>query len=270
METRLPENVLTCTQCGGELHPDEGQIFLTCPFCGSTVYIDKARVVFHWYLAPTLDEAKARGALSRWMAGNQTVKDLDRKASVTEVGFQYFPMWYFKQRLVNGREEIALMPGAATAVSEIVHLRLPAGDLRKYNQEVDPQAQPPTVPLEAAQSWLVAGQPGTGNEIIEQSLVHIPLFIAKYTYKGNLYTALVEGATGEVIANIYPAKAEAPYLAVGGLAALVYLCLALFPVIGGLSNGSEGALTGLGLCAAAGIIAAPVLFGLAAWVAAKV
>jgi hypothetical protein len=270
METRLPENVLTCTQCGGELHPDEGQIFLTCPFCNSTVYLDKARVVFHWYLAPTLDEAKARGALSRWMAGNQTVKDLDRKARVTEVTFQFFPMWYFKQRLANGREEVALMPGAATAVSEIVHLRLPAGDLRKYNQEVDLQAVPPTVPLKAALSWLSAGQPGPADEIIEQSLVHIPLFIIKYTYQGRLYTALVEGATGEVIANIFPAKAEAPYLVVGGLAALVFLCLALFPVIGGMANGSGGALAGFGLCATAGLIAAPILFGLAAWVAAKV
>ena len=270
METNPPENVLTCTQCGGELHPDEGQIFLTCPFCNSTVYIDKARVVFHWYLVPTLDEARARGALSRWMAGNQTVKDLDRKASVTEVVFQFFPMWYFKQRLGNGREEVSLMPGAATAVSEIVHLRLPAGDLRKYNQEVDLQAVTPTVPLQAALSWLGAGQPRKANEIIEQALVHIPLFVVKYTYQGKFYTALVEGATGEVIANIFPAKAEAPYQVVGGLAALVFLCLALFPVIGGLSNGSAGALAGFGLCATAGILLAPVLFALAAWVAAKV
>jgi hypothetical protein len=226
-------------------------------------------VVFHWYLAPTLDEAKARGALARWMAGNQTVKDLDRKANVTEVAFQYFPMWFFKRRGAGGREEIDLMPGAATAVSEIVHLRLPAGDLRKYNQDIDPQAMPPTVPLQAALSWLAAGGQ-TAGEIVEQSLVHIPLFIFRYTYQGKFFTALVEGATGEVIANIYPAKAEAPYLVVGGLAALVYLCLALFPVIGGIANGSAGAFAGLGLCVGAGIIAAPVLFALAAWVAAKI
>lgn len=270
MENKLPANVLTCTQCGGELHPDEGQIFLTCPFCSSTVYIDKARVVFHWYLAPTLDETKARGALARWMAGNQTVKDLDRKARIGEAAFQYFPMWYFKRRLSGGQEQIDLMPGAATAVSEIVHLRLPAGDLRKYNQDIDPQAVAPTVPLQAALEWLAAGQPAPVGEIAEQSLVHVPLYIFKYSYQGKAYTALVEGATGEVIANIYPAKAEAPYLAVGGLAALVYLCLALFPVVGGLADGSSGAAVGLGLCAAAGLVAAPVLFVLAAWVAAKI
>ena len=82
METNLPQNVLNCTQCGGELHPDEGQLFLVCPFCSSAVYLDKSRVVFHWYLAPTIDEGKAAAALRRWMAGNQTVKDLDEKAQI--------------------------------------------------------------------------------------------------------------------------------------------------------------------------------------------
>ncbi len=204
------------------------------------------------------------------MAGNQTVKDLDQKASITEVAFQFFPMWYFKRRQAGGREDIDLMPGAATAVSEIVHLRLPAGDLRKYNQDIDPQAVPPTVPLQAALSWLNTEQHAPAAEIVEQSLVHIPLYIFKYTFQGKFYTALVEGGTGEVFANIYPAKAEAPYLVVGGLTALVYLCLALFPVVGGIANGSGGAAAGFGLCAGAGLVAAPVLFVLAAWVAAKI
>jgi hypothetical protein len=52
----IPEHQTLCTHCGGELHPDQGQIFLTCPYCSSTVYLDKSQVVFHWYMAPTLDE----------------------------------------------------------------------------------------------------------------------------------------------------------------------------------------------------------------------
>ena len=62
MNVPVPSSELRCTQCGGELHPDEGQIFLICPYCGAAVYLDKSRVVFHWYLASTLDEAKARAA----------------------------------------------------------------------------------------------------------------------------------------------------------------------------------------------------------------
>ncbi len=90
MELHSPANVLNCTQCGGELHPDEGKIFLTCPYCSSTVYLDKSQVVFHWYLAPTLDEAKGRASLARWVSGNQTVKDLDKKSRLVGSSFEYF------------------------------------------------------------------------------------------------------------------------------------------------------------------------------------
>jgi hypothetical protein len=51
---------------------------------------------------------------------------------------------------------------------------------------------------------------------------------------------------------------------------MVFLCLALFPVVGGIVDGGGGAGIGLALCAGLGILAAPILFGLAAWVAAKI
>ncbi len=95
---------LNCTQCGGALHPDEGQIFLTCPYCGATVYLDPAQVVFHWYLAPTLNPQQAGGELYRWMSGSQTVKDLDKKAQVVGQSFEYFPLWYFLIRQDNRRK----------------------------------------------------------------------------------------------------------------------------------------------------------------------
>ena len=50
----LPNTEVHCAQCGGVLHPDEGQIFLTCPYCSSSVYLDKSKVVFHWSLACTV------------------------------------------------------------------------------------------------------------------------------------------------------------------------------------------------------------------------
>ncbi len=115
---------LNCTQCGGELNPDEGQIFLTCPFCSSTVYVDKTRVVFHWSVAPTLDEQQAVAALYRWMSGSQTVKDLDKKAKVEGQLFEYFPLWYFKWK-DNGKEVELLRPAAATSVSRAFHAQDP-------------------------------------------------------------------------------------------------------------------------------------------------
>jgi hypothetical protein len=72
MESDIPESQVFCTQCGGELHPDEGQSFLTCPFCGQLCPDNLGGVS----LVPGPRWMKPRRACSRWMAGNQTVKDL--------------------------------------------------------------------------------------------------------------------------------------------------------------------------------------------------
>jgi predicted RNA-binding Zn-ribbon protein involved in translation (DUF1610 family) len=267
MENNSPATQLTCTQCGGELHPEEGQVFLTCPYCSAAVYVDKSKVVFHWFLAPTLNDDQARGALARWMAGNQTVKDLDKKSTLAGQSFEYFPVWYLKYRQ-QGREVIALEPAAAISITELRSLNLPAGDLRKYDGSIDPQAVAPTVPLEAAQSWL---KERSGEvEVLETSLVHIPLHMMKYIYRNAPYTAVVEAGSGKVLANIYPAKAEAPYFTAAAVTAIVYLCLATFPLIGRATAGSAGMGTGVLLMLGLGLLAAPFLFALAAWIAAKV
>jgi hypothetical protein len=262
-----PATVLTCTQCGGELHPDEGQIFLTCPYCGTTVYIDKAQVVFHWSLTPTLTQEQAQAALYRWMSGSSTVKDLDKKAEVISHGFSYFPLWYFRLA-EGGRERAAVEPAAATSITELRSLALPAGDLQRYRPELDAQSEKPTVPLAAARAWL--DQDHAGAEVRESSLVHIPIYIFKYNYFDQTYTAVVEAATGSVQANIFPAKAEGPYLLAGGVTALVFLCLALIPVVGAMMEDDGGALAGFGIAALLALIAAPFLFALAVWVASKV
>jgi hypothetical protein len=269
MESVLPDQTINCSQCGGELHPDEGQIFLVCPYCSATVYIDKTKVVFHWFLATTLDQEKAQAALMRWMAGNQTVKDLDRKATITSTSFEYFPMWYFKRRDPAGWENILLTPAAATSVTEINNLKLPAGDLRKYDGSIDTQAHSPTVPLQAAFGWLAEDKIPQA-EIVEQSLVHIPLYTFKYNYRGNVYTAIIEGGTGEVFANIYPAKAETPYRTIGLITAAVFLCLAIVPLAMSVGRGWEGTGLGLLVCAGLGVVFVPILMGIAAYIAAKV
>jgi hypothetical protein len=260
-------SVLNCTQCGGELHPDEGQIFLVCPYCSATVYLDKARVVFHWYVAPTQDANQARSALFRWMSGSQTVKDLDKKSQVVGQDFRYFPLWYLVWS--DGKiEQTGLQPAAATSINELGQMKLPAGDLRKYESGLDAQSEPPTVPLETAVGWF--RQKYGSVEVRETALVHVPIYVFKYNYHGQVYTAVVDAANGTVLASLYPAKAEVPYLLVGAVTALIYLCLALFPIFGVISGGDDGGGIGLVLCAGVGIVAAPILMGWAMWVASKV
>jgi hypothetical protein len=97
------------------------------------------------------------------------------------------------------------------------------------------------------------------------------LYTFKYTFQGHSYTAIVEAGTGGVYANIFPAKAEAPYLLAGGLTAAVFLCLALAPLIAGGMDGSiDGAGIGLLICSGVAVLVSPALFALAVWVAAKI
>ena len=257
-------STLSCTQCGGELHPDEGQLFITCPYCSSTVYLDKSRVVFHWVLAPTLNEQQAAASLARWMAGNATVKDLDKKSKILGQVFQYFPVWYFKTKK-GDKEQVYLEPAAATSVTELRSLNLPAGDLKKYDDGLVGQSIEPTVPLPAAQAWLAEKQVNL-QQISESALVHIPIYTFKYGFKNKMYTAVVEAATGRTLANIFPAKAEAPYMAVGCATALTFLCLAVILAVSMGNDSMFGAL----LCVGGGVFAAAILFGIASWVASKV
>jgi DNA-directed RNA polymerase subunit RPC12/RpoP len=260
-----PSTAFHCSQCGGELYPDEGQIFVTCPYCSSTVYLDKSRVVFHWYIAPTLNAGQAQEALNRWMAGNQTVKDLDQKSLVTAQEFSYFPVWYFREK--DGTKDlIRLEPAAATSVTELRTISLPAGDLRRYEEAVESQAVAPTVPLETAETWLA--QAGAATQIAETALVHIPIYTFKYDYNGQPFTAVVEAATGRTLANLFPAKAETPYVLVGVVSAAIFLCLAGI-LAAGFFDARSLPYTLL-TCVCGGTLAVAAISAIATWVASKV
>ena len=229
----LPSTEVHCAQCSGVLHPEAGQVFLTCPYCASAVYVDKSQVVFHFSLGCTVTPEAAAANLRRWMAGNQTVKDLDRKARVVGSTFQYFPVWYCKAR-ANGRESVYLEPAAATSVSELKALAIAAGDLQKYDPMLDAQAVAPTVPFSAMVQWL-DNRSVRREQLAEASLVHLPIYLFKYEFGGQTYTALVEGSSGKVLANLFPPKAETPYLAVAIFATLGFLLLEL-PAAGRLRH----------------------------------
>jgi hypothetical protein len=264
----LPNTEVHCAQCGGVLRPEAGQVFLTCPYCSSAVYVDKSQVVFHYSLGCTVTPEAAAANLRRWMAGNQTVKDLDRKARVVSSAFQYFPVWYCKAR-ANGREAVYLEPAAATSISEIKSMAIAAGDLQKYDPTLDAQAVAPTVPFTAMVQWL-DNRSVRREQLAEAALVHLPLYVFKYEFGGQSFTAVVEGASGKVFANLFPPKAETPYLAVAAVATLGFLVLSCLPLAGYALAEGTGALVGVLAYLVAGAAFAAIVFAIAAYVSAKV
>ena len=226
MTDQVAATSINCRQCAAPLAVEQGQPFVTCRFCGATNFVDKSRAVFHYLVRPTVREDGARAALNRWMAGNATVKDLDRKATVESVSFEYFPMWL--ARAVVGRDErVLLKPAAALSVSELEYLNIPPSDLVPFEANVDGAIVSPSVPFETMQQWLIDDQHVAPQSIREAALVHVPVYVCKYDFNKRRYTAIVDAATSKVFANIYPAKWEVPYVSIGVAAFMAFFVLAL-------------------------------------------
>lgn len=268
MSDFVATNVL-CYQCGGLLAIETGSQFVTCSFCQATNFVDKGRAVFHYVVRATVNEESAVAALRRWMAGNATVKDLDKKAQIARPVFELFPMWLIRVKR-EGQEKVLLQPAAALSVSELKQMTIPASDLEPYHTAADEVAVKPTVPYETMVRWLADEQQIPAGAIQESALVHLPIYHCHYQFNGQQYTAVVDGASSQLFANIFPAKAEAPYRTLGVIAFLAYFCLALLPLIGYFSGQAAG--LGIGVVAyfcLAALLAVPI-FGAALYISAKV
>ncbi|MGB3562663.1 MAG: hypothetical protein WBC09_06340, partial [Thermoanaerobaculia bacterium] len=93
---------IQCPQCGGESPLPTGQQLLRCPFCSGTLFVDRSAVVSHYSLPTLFDGDEAAAALRRWMAGNETVKGLDRRSQAQNIEPLTFPMWLFRARTEGG------------------------------------------------------------------------------------------------------------------------------------------------------------------------
>jgi len=203
---------IQCTQCGGTVNLQEGEKFAICAFCQSALYLDRSKVVFHFVLIPTVTREDAEGKLRRWMAGNETVKDLDVHSVVETAELVYFPMWRFLVNEQDGDQEYS-QPASSTSIADIKSIPLSGGDL-KFFAPKDFEGitlKEPDVLLEAALQWLQTQQSISKEKVKETNLIHIPFFLFRYQFGGQSYQAIVDAVSGRVLASVFPAKAELPF-----------------------------------------------------------
>jgi len=221
---------LRCPQCGGENELPSGVRLIACAFCGAALFVDRSGLVSHYRLPRLLDREQAERALRRWMAGNETVKDLDAKAELVALEAVSFPVWMFRRRAAGG-ESVVAEPAAPTPEPKMADLDVPAGRLEPYRSaEEGVETIAATVPLETARGWLSgalgAARGGSGEsaggQVLENALVHVPLWRAAYRFGGASWSALVEASTGRVLASVFPAKKEAPFWLVAGLGLVLF------------------------------------------------
>ncbi len=265
---RPPVQIL-CRQCSAPLPVEQGSTYVVCEFCGTTNVVEKGQTVFHYAVQATVDEAEAVAALRRWMAGNETIKGLDKDAQIDRPSFEYFPMWLVRRRR-QGQENIYLQPAAALAVSELKQLTVPAGDLTPYDEAIEDTAVKASVPYETMLGWLKEQHGVTPAEIQEVALVHVPIYHFTYAYKDRRYSAVVDAAASQVYYNIFPAKWEVPYRTLGAVAFITYLLAAFIPLIGYLVAGGSGLALAILIYVAVAVALAIPLFSAAAAVSKKV
>jgi hypothetical protein len=262
-----PQTEILCQQCTAVLPVEQGALIAVCEFCGATNAVDKSTAVLHYVVRDTLRDTDAAAALRRWMGGNATVKNLDKKATIQPPTFQLWPLWLVRAE-AKGAERVILKPAAPLSVLDMTRIIIPASDLEAYHYSA--HALEPTVPVNAVRSWLKADQQISESMIKEISLVHLPVYSFEYGYEGRPYTAVVEAAAGKVYADIYPSKQEVPYLAVGSIGCLLYFCAALIPAIGFTTGNLPGLGAGILIYLIAALIMAVPMFAIASYISAKI
>jgi hypothetical protein len=219
---------ITCTQCGGSVTAEPGNPFLICSYCSSALYLDKSRVVFHYVVSPTIGLEEAQGKLRRWMAGNETVKDLDRLATIQNEELTYFPMWRFVVGQNNGDQEFS-EPACSSSICDLRSLPLSGGSLQFFspNQFQGMPLKEPDILLDSAAQWLQSESGASKDLIKETNLIHVPFYSFQYQFSSNSYNAVVDGTTGRVLASVFPAKAELPFIGIAVFCAFVFFVLGL-------------------------------------------
>jgi hypothetical protein len=212
---------IRCTQCGASQEVAADARLIACQFCGTALVVEGEGVLFHEVMLPTVDEAAAKDHLRRFMAGDQTVAGLDREAAIGAPTLEYFPFWAFTLG-GDGGERVVLEPAAPSSLQGLQGLTLPAGSTRGMGAEVTGTAAvlDPEVPVATARQWLETRFPS--EHLRRTALYHVPLYRMTYAYRGRNYSAAVEAVSGRVLPADFPAKAEAPYLLVAGLALVVF------------------------------------------------
>lgn len=264
-----PDTQILCHQCAAVLPVEVGSQFVTCEFCGADNFVDKSGAVLHYAVRATINDKAAVAALRRWMGGNQTVKDLDKKANIAPPRFQLFPMWMVQVQ--QGEQvRVILEPAAALAVMDLTQMTIPAADLEPYDHALDADAVAPTVPYEAVLTWLADNHNVSAGAVKEASLVHLPIYVCKYTHDGRSYTAVVDAAAGQVFATVFPSKWEAPYFAIGSIGCVLYFLAALIPPFSLVVADLAGLGVGIIIYLIVAVLIAIPIFIIAAIISAKV
>lgn len=207
-----------CPKCGAPVEFEVKDKFVRCRYCSSDIYIDRTGAGFYYILPFAMDENTAIGTFRRWAGGSTKAKDLDKFAQITSMKRQWFPVYLFK-RDVNGVDQVFVEPAASTTLPGLHSLKVPAGDMRIFDQSFATNGVELLKPDIEMLPYLNQ-MPGKAKE---QALVYLPIFLLDYSFGGKTWHAVISATSGEVFTAEYPTRSSAVYqmVAVGGFVAFL-------------------------------------------------
>jgi len=99
---------LSCPSCGGALSIDEGAKLVNCGYCNALLAVSGEGGVFKTTFKNNVADQQATGVLKNWFSHGLKARDLQAKATITELYPIYLPFWRFYARAagwVCGYEE---------------------------------------------------------------------------------------------------------------------------------------------------------------------
>ena len=245
---------IKCPKCAAAVEFDPKDKFVQCTYCGSLIYIDRSGAGFYYAVPFLIDQNNAIGTFRRWASGPTKAKDLDRSAQVVGAKKEYFPVYLFK-REVNGVEQVQVEPAGSTTLPGLHSLKVPAGDMKVFDDKFDIGGAELIKPDIEMSSYLTS-LPGKPKE---QALVYFPIWSIDYVFEQKRYKAVVSATSGEVFAAEFPTRSSASYLTV-----------AIIGVVAFLAEGWLASRTGMfGLSIILMLVTVLAVFGIAYYVATR-
>jgi hypothetical protein len=218
-----------CNKCGARIELDTQMKSVACTYCGTRLYIDRSGALFCYILpfqtiVDTME--KANDLFRRWCAGPLLAKGAETGAQISLMKRAYFPVYMFK-RNIQSREAVFVEPAKSTLLPGMHMLKVPAGDIKIYDNSIstgDAEVIAPDIKMDSYLPQL-AGQP------IEQSLVYFPIWEIRYVFEGKNYSVVIDGSSGEVFVSEFPHRVQTAYVTIA--------------VAGFIAFFAEGAISGI-------------------------
>lgn len=221
-----------CPKCGAPLEYDVGTLIAECSYCDTRIFIDKSGANFFYILPFYSSRDQALGIFRRWAAGPKKAKNLDRLASVQQTLRQYFPLYMFRRR-TGDKESVFVEPARATSLPGFHSLKVPPGDMKIFDNEFDVGDAAVLEPDIDMSAYL----PSLPGRSVEQASVYFPVWQVQYSFRGRLYSCVIDGSSGEVFADDFPVRGSGPYVAVSLLGFLAFFGEGLLLVTAVLGDG---------------------------------